>query len=204
MLPNLPITSRTVCGSKGFTQTSDFTQIATGLIWRALGSPEALCRWRAAHCMRDFAAFGSWGVIDALVEKFSTTTAGPFQAAELKFYYMHARLWLLIALARLSLDYPDRIAKYKDDLLYIVSESKQPHVLMRHFAAQSLLACVNARTLNLPAKILTCVSNADDSPHPRLKKKVRPYDNFYSERPKGDSEPPFQFHLDYDFKNHTK
>ena len=180
----------------------DFTQIATGLIWRALGSPEASCRWRAAHCMRDFAACGSWGVIDALVEKFSTTTAGPFQAAELKFYYMHARLWLLIALARLSLDYPDRIAKYKDDLLYIVSESKQPHVLMRHFAAWSLLACVNARTLNLPDKILTCVSNADDSPHPRLKKKVRPYDNFYSERPNGDSEPPFQFHLDYDFKKY--
>ncbi len=176
----------------------DFTQIATGLIWRALGSPEASCRWRAAHCMRDFAACGSWGVIDALVEKFSTTTAGPLQAAELKFYYMHARLWLLIALARLSLDYPNRIAKYKDDLLYIVSESKQPHVLMRHFAARSLLACVNARTLNLPDKILTCVSSADDSPHPRLKKEVRPYDNFYSERPKGDS----QFHLDYDFEKY--
>ena len=186
----------------GLYPDSDFTQIATGLIWRALGSPEALCRWRAAHCMRDFAAFGSWGVIDALVEKFSTTTAGPFQAAELKFYYMHARLWLLIALARLSLDYPDRIAKYKNDFLYIVSESQQPHILMRHFAAQSLLACVSARTLNLPAKIFTCVSNADDSPHPRLKKKVRPYHNLSSERPNGDSEPPFQFHLDYNFKNY--
>ena len=186
---------------QGLYPDSDFTQIATGLIWRALGSPEALCRWRAAHCMRDFAACGSWGVIDALVEKFSTTTAGPFQATELKFYYMHARLWLLIALARLALDYPNRIAQYKDNLLNIVSESKQPHVLMRHFAAQALVSCVKAKALKLPAKTLTYISTADDSPHPRLKKKVRPYDNFYSGRPKDVPEPPIQFHLDYDFKN---
>ena len=185
---------------QGLYPDSDFTQIATGLIWRALGSPEALCKWRAAHCMLDFAACGSWGVIDALVEKFSTTTAGPFQATELKFYYMHARLWLLIALARLALDYPNRIAQYKDNLLNIVSESKQPHIRMRHFAAQALLSCVKAKALKLPAKTLTYISTADDSPHPRLKKKVRPYDNFYSGRPKDVPEPPFQFHLDYDFK----
>ena len=185
---------------QGLYPDSDFTQITSGLIWRVLGSPKALCRWRAAHCMRDFAAFGNWGVIDALVENISTTTAGPFQAAELKFYYMHAQLWLLIALARLALDYPDRIAQYKDNLLSIISDSKQPHVLMRHFAAQALLACVNTGVLALPAKTLTYISTADDSPHPHLKKKVRPYDNFYSGRPEGVLEPPFQFHLDYDFK----
>ena len=152
---------------------SDFTEISAGLIWRALGSPKALCRWRAVHCMRDFAAFGKWSVIEAVVGKFNTTTTGAVQAPELKFYYMHARLWLLIALARLASDYPDQISKYKDALLLIVTERKQPHVLMRHFAARALLACVDAGELNLPVKTLSLVSHADKSPYPHLKKKVR-------------------------------
>ena len=112
---------------QGLYLDSDFTQIAAGLIWRALGSPEALCADGVLPTARETSLHAGVGaVIDALVEKFSTTTAGPFQAAELKFYYMHARLWLLIALARLALDYPGRVAKYKDDLLSIVFESKQP------------------------------------------------------------------------------
>ena len=178
---------------------SNFTEIAAGLIWRALGSPKALCRWRAAHCMRDFAAFGNWSVIEAVVGKFDTTTTGAFQAPELKFYYMHARLWLLIALARMASDYPDQISKYKDALLLIVTERKQPHVLMRHFAARALLACVDAGELNLPVKTLNLVSNANKSPYPHLKKKVRPGNGFYSGRPENVPKPSFELHLDYDF-----
>ena len=157
---------------QGFYPDSDFTEIAAGFVWRVLGSPKASCRWHAAHCIRDFATFGNWDVIDALVDRFDSTTAGAFQAPELEFYYMHAKLWLLIALARLAMDYPQRIAKYKDDLLSIVSESKQPHVLMRHFAARALLVCVDSKAFKLPVETLKFVSNVDDSPHPRLRKKI--------------------------------
>ena len=184
----------------GLYPDSDITQIAADLIWRALGSPEALRRWRAAHCMRDFAGFGNWGVIESIVEKFSTTTAGPFQAAELKFYYMHARLWLLMALARLALDYPDRIAEFKDNLLAIIFDCKQPHVLMRHFAARALLACVNAGVLKLSSSTLRNIQNTNDSPHPRLHQKAKQVSGFYDRRPKSVLEPPFQFYLDYDFE----
>jgi len=181
---------------------SDITEIAAGLIWRALGSPEAVSRWRAAHSMRDFAAFGNSQVLAATVARLNTTTGGPFQAPELNFYYMHARLWLLIALARLALDYPDQIARYKDELLAIVTESNGPHVLMRHFAARALLACVDGGALKLPAKTLKLVSAADDSPYPRLKKKIGRIGDFYHGRPKGVPKPPFDFHLDYDFHKH--
>ena len=184
----------------GLYPDSDITQIAAGLIWRALGSPDASRRWRAAHCMRDFAAFGNWCVIEAIIEKFSTTTAGPFQAAELKFFYMHARLWLLIALARLALDYPDRITKYKNNLLDIILDCKQPHVLMRHFAARTLLACVDAGRLKLTLTILREIRNVISSPHPRLHQKAKQGSGFYDSRPKGVPKPPFQFYLDDDFE----
>lgn len=184
---------------QGLYPNSDFTEIAAGLIWRKLGSPEALCRWRAAHCMRDFAAFGRWHVIDALVERFSTTTVGPFQAAELKFYYMHARLWLLIALARIALDYPDKISKYKKQLLSVVTDTKNPHVLMKHFAARALRACAEAGKIKLSDNSLKLISNIDKSPYDRLKKKNRQYGGFYHDRPKDVPKPSNEFHLDYDF-----
>lgn len=180
----------------------DFREIAAGLIWRVLGSPYAIDRWRAAHSLRSFAKLGRWEIIDSVVGKMSEVDAGPFQASELPFFYMHARLWLLVALARMGRDFPTQIARYKDELLTFVFEDRYPHVLMRHFAARALLACVDAEQLNLPDKQATRVRNADRSPYPRLKEKRRNNGGFYAGRPHSVPEPAFQFYLDYDFHKH--
>lgn len=182
--------------------SNDFSEISAGLIWRLLGSPLAIDRWRAAHCIRGFAKFGRWDIVDTVVAAFNTKTADSFQASELVFYYLHARLWLLIALARVALDHPDRVARYKDLLLAVIIEENDPHVLMRHFAANSLLACVDLGKLTLDTGTLKTVRNADKSPHPRLRKKSRSGGGFYQGRPRSVPEPPFRFHLEYDFKKH--
>jgi hypothetical protein len=180
----------------------DFDQIAAGLIWRVLGSPQAADRWRAAHCIRQFAKFGRWDIVDRVVAAFGTKTAEPFQAPELVFYYLHARLWLLIALARTAIDYPDQVARYKDLLLTVIMEEDEPHVLMRHFAAKALLTCVDSSKLVLDATTLEIVRNADKSPHPRLQAKTHNRGDFYQGRPKSVPEPSPRFHLDYEFGKH--
>ncbi|MGE4157689.1 MAG: transcriptional regulator [Planctomycetota bacterium] len=185
--------------TEGHYPPGDIQKISAGLIWRVFGSPYAVDRWRAAHSLRTFAKFGRWDVIDKVVEKFSEVGAGPFQAKELPFFYMHARLWLLIALARIATDFPAQIARYRDQLLQIVVNDIDPHVLMRHFAGQALHICMSAGHLNLPAKQATCVRDTDRSPHGRLKKRLRKNEDAYSGRPKSQPEPAFQFHLDYDF-----
>ena len=179
-----------------------FTEIAAGLIWRVLGSPYAVDRWRAAHCIRRFAKFGRWDIVDTIVASFDTKTAEPHQAPELVFYYLHARLWLLITMARAALDHPDQVARYKDLFLAVIMEKDEPHVLMRHFAAKALLACVDRSKLALNASTLKIVHNADKSPHPRLRKKSRNGGGFYQGRPKSAPEPSFRFHLEYDFNKH--
>lgn len=180
----------------------DFAEIAAGLIWRVLGSPHAVNRWRAAHCIRRFAKFGRWDIIDKVVAAFGTKTAAPFQAHELVFYYLHARLWLLITLARAALDHPDQVARYKDLFLAAIMEKDDPHVLIRHFAANALLACVDRGKLMLDAGMLKIVRNADKSPHPHSRKKNRDGGGFYQGRPKSVPEPSFLFHLEYDFNKY--
>ena len=184
----------------GLYPTPDVVMVAEGLVWRMLGSPYAEDRWRAAHSVRCFARFGRWNVVDALVRKLTETTAGPFQARELKFYYLHARLWLLIALARIALDQPVEIARYQHLLLPIALEANQPHILIRHFAARALLSCANLEDHRIRAEDLMRLRAVDLSPHPHVKVQDREIYGFNADRPSRSSKAKFEFHLDYDFK----
>lgn len=188
----------------GLYPSPNMTEIASGLVWRMLGSPYASDRWRAAHSVRCFAKFSRWDVIDTLVKKLATTGAGSFQASELPFYYMHARLWFLIALARISIDFPKDIARYSNTLVALALDEKSPHVLMRHFASQAILTCVSKERLKLSQRIHNKIRAINASPFPQLKQRLRRggYSSFYTGRPKDIPEPKQKFHLDYDFQKH--
>jgi hypothetical protein len=186
---------------EGIYPENDPTTIMSGLVWRQLGSPHAADRWFAAHSVRCFASFERWRILDALVSKLAQEDSHPFQAPELPFYFLHARLWLLIALSRIAQDNPKAISRYKKPLLDIALDKDKPHVLMRHFAAQALLVCADAGELDLSG-IDKTIRSVDQSPLPRLKKKIRVGGDFYSGRPKSAPKPKSEFHLDYDFHKH--
>lgn len=175
------------------------TDIAADLVWLTLGSPSAAKRWRAAHSIRCFARFGKWEVIDLIIERFYFMDAHPYQAPELPFYFLHARLWLLIAIARVALDHPQNVAKYVDMLKAIALDKNMPHVLLRHFAAQALLVCARSDgnvVLEAEVKALKVVN---ESPFPKKTTKEYPRDSFYQGRPDSMPGPESEFHLDYDF-----
>jgi len=175
------------------------TSIAAGLMWLALGSPAAATRWQAAHSLRACTRLGRWDVIDALFERFHSANAHPYQAPELSFYFLHARLWFLIAVARLALDYPEKVAKYADALEAVVLDESFPHVLFRHFAAASLLACVDKGSLALSSTQADALRRVNESPFEKKTQKGYPREGFYRQRPSSAPEPNPEFHLDYDF-----
>ena len=112
---------------------------------------------------------------------------------------MHAKLWLLIALARVALDNPEAIARYKSDLLAVVGDERERHVLVRHFAARALLACADTDAGKLPIGAERLLQNVDKSPHRRSRKRTRNRDDFWRSRPPGAPKRQSEFHLDYDF-----
>lgn len=175
------------------------TDIAAGFIWRSLGSPSAAQRWRAAHSIRCFARFGKWEVINALIERFHSTDASPYQAPELPFYFLHARLWLLIGIARVAMDQPQFVARYADLLKTIALDQNVPHVLMRHFAARALLACASGGSIGLSDSDTKALKKVNESPFPIKKMTEYERDSFYDGRPDSMPEPAFEFNLDFDF-----
>ncbi len=175
------------------------TEVAAGLVWRSLGSPRAEQRWRAAHSLRTFARFGRWEIIESLLGRFSTTIGGAFQAPELPFYFLHARLWLLIALARLAIDYPTQVGKHAEFLTGLVFDSSIPHVLFRHFSAEALLACFRGGGLVLTEDQINSLKNVNRSPFDP-KESEPTYSGYYSGRPKSSPKPDNPFRLEHDFE----
>jgi len=140
------------------------TEIAAGLVWRSLGAPAAEQRWRAAHSLRTFASFGRWEVVESVLARFATTDGGAFQAPELPFYFLHARLWLLVAISRIAIDHPKKIAKHAEFLNSVAFDQTMPHVLFRHFSAQALLACERGGGIELAHEQLDLLKNINRSP----------------------------------------
>src|SRR5690606_13382868 len=121
-----------------------------------------------------------------------------FQASEIPFYFMHAKLWLLIALARIARDEPCAIARYKNALMRVVDDVSAPHILMRHFAARAIIACIDAGQITVSSKKEHALRSVDASPLPRLHKKLKKsYEDNHGHRPK--SAPKPKFSLEYDF-----
>ncbi len=188
---------------QGLYPRANETEIAAGLVWRSLGSPYAAQRWMAAHSVRCFARFQKWDLIATLMQNFYSTDAHPYQAPELPFYFLHARLWLLIATARIAIDHPTEVARYADMLKTIALDKSSPHVLMRDFAARALLACADGGGIILSAADIELLTRVNKSPFPKRKLKEYRGNSFYERRPVSMPKPEREFMLDYDFEKNN-
>ncbi|PWC26908.1 hypothetical protein [Teichococcus aestuarii] len=89
----------------------DLDRLVAGLLYARLGDPRGAERWRAAHAVRRAAALGVDSVLSALGDLLATDPPGtPFRSEALVFYRLHARLFLLVALARVALERPQAIS----------------------------------------------------------------------------------------------
>ncbi|MDE0611246.1 MAG: transcriptional regulator, partial [Gammaproteobacteria bacterium] len=197
------LTSTVVDGpwKRGLYPAYDLSAITSGLVWQLLGSPRATDRWYAAHSVRRFAQLDRWEVIEALVDKLPATDSKAFGAPELPFYYLHARLWLLIALARIALDFPTEVAKHHELLMKMALNRSHPHIVIRHFAAQAVLACDEAGALSLSEKKREELHTVNNSPFPDRGdgKAHYGYADFYAANPEGASDLDEKFFFDYEF-----
>lgn len=179
----------------------DETDAVAGLVWARLGHPVAAMRWRAAHAVRRLGAVQRFDILDKLIARFNSGTGLPFSDAKLPFYPMHAQLWLLIALARVSKDHPEELAPHRQFFERVVLSSEFPHVVMRSFAIDTLREI--ARVLD-PAEsqaLVGSITAVNQSPYDHNSKAN--YTEFrYAERPISSPRPDDSFHLDYYFEKY--
>lgn len=108
----------------------------TGFVWSALGSPRNSTRWCAVHCVRRLAEAKCRDEIDALIDWMEKDTVDAFGANKFPFYNLHARLYLLISLARVSIDNPHILLRHSD---VFYKYTLQPHILIQKYASDIAL-----------------------------------------------------------------
>ena len=177
------------------TFTGDAIEAVAAITWFQLGSPVTRQRWFAAHSLRTAVRLGRAEVLDGVVAKYRRRDAVPFQAPELPFFYQHAQLWLLITMARIALEAPMVVARHAAFLEAIALDAVDHHVLRRHFAAQALLACVNAGEVRLSKARVQKLQRVNRSSFAARKEKDYYGSDFSSVRPKGMAEPQPELHL---------
>lgn len=111
----------------------------TGFIWAALGSPRSAVRWQAAHCVRRLAEASCDREIDGLIEWMKRDCVNAFGSQVFPFYNLHARLYLLIALARIAIDSPEKLRRHHSVFADLALDGL-PHALIQKFAAEIALS----------------------------------------------------------------
>jgi hypothetical protein len=104
-----------------------------------LGHPEKELRWRAVHSIRRMADFGDTEIIKILLESQNQTDCFPFQNKKFHYYWMSAKLYLWIALNRISAENPGVLIDFKDIFYKELMNEELPHVLIRHYIKKTCL-----------------------------------------------------------------
>ncbi|QQX89738.1 ATP-binding protein (plasmid) [Cupriavidus necator] len=177
--------------------SGDPVETTAGLIWSVLGSPVAERRWMAAHSLRTAIRLGRADVLDAVIAHFDRPPS--FQAPELPFFYLHAQLWLLIAMARIVLEAPAQIARHRAFLEKIALDPVDHHVLRKHFASLALVTCAQRGEITLPKSTIKALKVLNCSPYPIKLSKGYGGSSDWRSRPKSVAKLEPELHLDYDF-----
>jgi hypothetical protein len=184
--------------SQTFQVAEDSTAIIASLLWLRLGAPEASNRWRAAHALRRLIESGDKQILQQLMNRLDDQDAGPFQDRSLPFFHMNAKLWLLIAVARIAKGMPAAILPFRTQLEAIAQSKTFPHALCRHFAVETLKCLVDQAELDDRRAYQAWLGALNRPRGQRVTASVNA--EFYSKRPteRPEPEPPFWFDYDFD------
>ncbi|MCG7363527.1 hypothetical protein MHZ93_19905 [Roseomonas sp. ACRSG] len=154
--------------SARFAVPDNLPEAIASLLYTALGDPRARYRWRAAHAVRRIVHFGVQDILESLIRQLeSEVTSTPFCCHRFVFYYLHAKLFCLIALARAARDAPDQLG-HCFDLFARLATTGPPHILIRRFAARAALGVAEALPIAPPLTLLHDLRAVATSPFPTV------------------------------------
>ncbi|MBU0525851.1 MAG: hypothetical protein KJ643_26805 [Gammaproteobacteria bacterium] len=127
------------------------------------GDVDIRMRWRAAHAARRLARTQDIGSLGALINQYERRGDPAFRSDGLTFYWIAARLWLVIAFERISKEQPKLIEAGAATLLDIALDDEFPHFLVRSFARDACENLVSAGQLALPPELAARLANVNQT-----------------------------------------
>jgi hypothetical protein len=157
--------------SRGLSETGDETVAA--FLFALFGSMDRRKRWRAAHAARAIVDTSRQEFIDALVRRSATEEAGSFVSEKLAFYWMSARQWLFLTLARIADEQPAVMAPHLQMLMQTATSRDFPHAAIRHMAKRAAFSIIEKRDISLPSEARTGLQMANEPTACLVERKFR-------------------------------
>ncbi|MGY0391694.1 AAA family ATPase [Bizionia sp. KMM 8389] len=112
---------------------SDADEAIANILRLYLGLPDKELRWEAIHSIRNLVNLGNRSVLKYLVKAQNETTCIPFQNDEYIFYWISSKLYLWIAIDRISAEVPEKLVDLKELFIKELQNEELPHVLINFF-----------------------------------------------------------------------
>ena len=132
LLRRVPVSDRQSIARHEIPLTS--TCAVARFLYSYLSDVDLRQRWRAAHAMRRLARLGDDDTLFQIIRQYDRTEEPGFRAKAAPFYWLAARLWLVIALDRICGEMPQSVEPYFQKLLGIGLSDEFPHMLIRAYA----------------------------------------------------------------------
>ena len=130
---------------------SDTTEAVARFMYALMSDIDTRIRWKAAHALRRLAKLGCLAIVKATVSQSSRIRDNAFRDPTAPFYFLAAKLWLTISLYRISVETPETLSLYKDQIFNIATSSELPHVAIREYAKKTLLQLAASGLIALTA-----------------------------------------------------
>ena len=130
---------------------SEASEALANFLWTAFGHPWKPVRWRAAHAARALLLLPDLELLQALVARLNSETAGVFRSEHLEFFWMSARAWLLVVLERLADERPELLCPHVEAIAEHALNPDFPHAQIRELAKRTVLRVVEHDPDLLPA-----------------------------------------------------
>lgn len=138
------------------------------LLYGFLGDIDLRVRWRAAHGVRCLARLQDSVMLGHVIDRYDKLTEPHFKDPKAPFYWCSARMWLMLALERISSETPDQVVPHAKWLLSVATDDSFPHLLMRMSAKNALINIASVAPGKLTATELEQVQSVGRSVFARV------------------------------------
>lgn len=163
----IPIDSETIMTKDAIPPSINET--IARFIYAFLGDIDLRVRWRAAHVIRRLARLGVAEIIECIWREWNRKSEPVFRDPKKPIYWIAARLWLVIALSRISEESPKEIACLAQELYRTATCDKFPHVLIKAYARDAAFNFHSSGFLPLDKDELGKLEKVNQSPFPPTK-----------------------------------
>ncbi len=130
---------------------SDTTEAIARFLFALMSDIDTRVRWKAAHTLRRLAQHGCLDIVIATIDQSSRVVDNAFRDPTAPFYFLAAKLWLMISLHRISVETPGSLSSQKEQIFYIATSSELPHVAIQEYAKRTLLQLAASGVIALTA-----------------------------------------------------